>query len=136
MGEASLIRTVHFSAGHHYRREEWTDEENRRIFGDSAEAHGHDWAVEITVRGPIDDRTGFVVDLDVLDGRLRRLVEGLHRQNLNEAIPEVRDGMMIPSTESLARWFWERLAPQVPGAARLVRIRVAESDTLAAEYEG
>jgi len=44
--------------------------------------------------------------------------------------------VMIPSTENLARWFWERLAPRIPGSASLVRVRVEESDTLAAEYEG
>lgn len=136
MGEASLVRTVRFNAAHHYGRPQWTDDENRRAFGANADPHRHDWAVEVTVRGAIDERTGFVVDLAALDERLRGLVEALDQADLNEAIPEVREGRMVPSTESLARWFWERLAPDVPGEARLVRVRIAESDTLAAEYEG
>lgn len=136
MAEASLVRTVRFNARHRYRREEWSDRENRRVFGTSTEPHAHDWAVDVTVRGPIDARTGFVVDLGLLDERLDGLVGALDQGDLNEAVPEVRDGGMMPTTESLARWFWERLAPVVPGDARLVRVRVAESDTLAAEYEG
>lgn len=136
MGEASLTRTVRFEARHRYAREEWTEEENRRAFGPSAEPHQHEWAVEVTVRGPIDARTGFVVDLEDLDSRIRRVVGPFDQGDLNEAIPEVRQGRMIPTTESLARWIWERLAGEVPGTARLVRVRVVESDELASEYRG
>lgn len=136
MGEASLVRTVRFTARHRYGRDDWSDEENRRVFGAATRTHGHDWAVEVTVRGAIDERTGFVVDLGALDELLADLVEDLDQGDLNRIVQEVRDGRMIPTTESLARWFWDRLVSRVPGTARLVRVRVAESDTLAAEYEG
>lgn len=134
MGETSLVRTVRFNARHRYWRDEWTAERNRRVFGAQVEPHEHDWAVEVTVHGPVADGTGWVVDLVALDERLQELVGPLDRQDLNEVIPEVREGGMMPTTENLARWFWQRLAGGVPGDARLVRVRVEESDTLAAEY--
>lgn len=136
MGEASLVRSARFSAEHRYWRDDWSDDENRRVFGAASEPHRHDWTVEVTVRGPIDERTGFIVDLRALDGLLGALVERLHGSDVNRAIPEVGAGLMVPTTESMARWFWERMVSGVPGGARLVRVRVAESDTLAAEYEG
>jgi 6-pyruvoyl-tetrahydropterin synthase len=84
----------------------------------------------------VDPETGFVVDLAALDALLDRVVEPLDQRDLNRVIPEVRDGSIQPSTESLARWFWSRLAPEIPGDARLERVRVAELPGLAAEYRG
>lgn len=136
MAEASLVRTVRFNARHRYWRDGWSQDRNRRVFGPHVESHGHDWTLEVTARGPIDDETGFVVDLGELDARLDELVAPLDGSDLNEAIPEVREGRILPSTEALARWFWDRLAGGLPGRARLVRVRVAESDLLAAVYEG
>lgn len=136
MHEATLIRTVRFSAGHHYRRPGWSEEENRRVFGASANPHGHDYELEVHVRGPVDPETGFVVDLGALDELLRRrVVEPLDQQDLTRVIPAFAPGEAIPTSEALARWLFRRLEPEIPGeACRLVRVRLHESDTLAAEY--
>lgn len=135
MFEASLIRTVRFSAAHHYRRPEWSEERNRRTFGASADPHGHDYVLEVTVRGEVDPRTGFCVDLAALDELLSdEVVERLDEQDLTEVLPGFGEGGRIPTTEELARWFFHRLEDRIPSGARLVRIRLQESDTLAAEY--
>lgn len=135
--ETFLVRTVRFSAGHHYARPGRSPEENRRLFGRSATPHGHNFSLEVTVRGVPDDETGFVVDLEALDEVLHReVVERFDQRDLNEEIPAVREGRMQPSTEALARWFFRRLVPLVPGDATLVRVRLSESDTLAAEFGG
>jgi len=136
MGEATLVRTVRFQARHRYRHRDWTEAENREAFGTNVDVHAHDYTVVVTVRGAMDRRTGFVVDLGELDELLRDVVRPLDGQDLHDAIPEAREGAMMPSTESLAAWFWDRLAERIPGGARLVRVRVQESDALAAEYEG
>lgn len=136
MTEASLVRSVRFSAGHRYWRDDWSDEENRRVFGPASNPHGHNYLLEVTVRGPIDPDTGFVVDLGALDGLLAQIVDPLDSQDLNQAIPEVRKGEMVPTTENLARWFWHQIEPRVPDGGRLVKVRVAESESLAAEYVG
>lgn len=79
--------------------------------------------------------TGFVVDLSELDRILDREITGpLDGADLNVAIPEVAGGEVQPGTEALARIFFERLEPLIPGDARLERVRVAESEELAAEY--
>lgn len=134
-GVATLVRTVRFSAGHRYWRPEWSDERNRRTFGRSADPHGHNYALEVVVRGEIDEETGFLVDLGALDEMLRtEVVDRLDQRDLTEALPGFGEGGRIPTTEELARWFYHRLADRIPGAARLVRVRLHESDTLAAEY--
>lgn len=135
MSEATLIRTVRFSAGHRYWRPEWGDERNREVFGASAELHEHSFALQVFVRGPVDGETGFVVDLEALDRLLREeVVEPLDRQDLTETIPAFRRGEQIPTTEALARHFFHALRERIPGPARLVRVRLHESDELASEY--
>jgi len=132
--EARLIRRVRFRASHRYGDPHRSEEENRRTFGDQATSHEHDWTVEVHVRGPFDPRAGFVTDLVALDGALEELVGTWDGGDLNESISEVRSGDVSPSTESLARWVFERLAPLVPPPAHLERVAVFESPDLGAEY--
>lgn len=99
--------------------------------------HGHNYRVEVTVGGEVDPETGFVVDLEGLDALLTEVIRRpLEQQDLNRVIPEVESGQMTPSTENLALWLWNRLYGRIPGSARLERLRVFESDTLAAEVSG
>lgn len=136
MTHASLVRAVRFHATHHYALPGEAPGESRAVFGDAVEPHGHDYRLEVTVRGPIDDRTGGVVDLGALDRLLsERVVERLDGADLNAEVPPVASGGLQPTTEVLARWLFELLAPEMPGDAELVRIRLAESDDLAAVYE-
>ena len=87
------------------------------------------------VRGPLD-AYGFVMDLAVLDRLLDEVLGVLDGADLNRTIPEMSSGHLQPTTEALARWVWERLAVRIPEPARLVRVRVAESSGLAADYDG
>lgn len=134
MSEARLIRVARFRATHRYHRPEWSDEQNRRTFGSQTEPHAHDWRVEVHVRGTIDPSTGWVVDLAALDGVLRSLLGAWDGGDLNALIPEVAAGRVMPSTEVLAEWIYERLAPRMLGGARLAEVRVFESDELGAAY--
>ena len=135
MAEATLERSAGFRATHHYRSAEWSPEKNRATFGPLEDPHPHDWVVTVRVRGPLD-AYGFVLDLAVLDRLLGQVLDVLDGADLNQAIPEMSSGHLQPTTEALARWVWGRLAVQVPEPAYLVRVRVAESATLAAEYDG
>lgn len=134
MSEARLTRRSGFTAYHHYSRSDWSEVENRRAFGAQVDSHAHDWVVELELVGPIDDGTGFAVDLKVIDDALAALLQGWAGGDLNELIPEVREGSMQPSTESIARWLFLRLVDRVPFPARLVRVGVSESDELGAAF--
>ena len=59
-----LTRKAEFSASHYYHNPEFTPEENRRIFGkcNNPNGHGHNYTLEVTVKGEVDPRSGFVVD--------------------------------------------------------------------------
>jgi 6-pyruvoyltetrahydropterin/6-carboxytetrahydropterin synthase len=132
-----LERRYRFSASHLYRRPDWSEQENRARFGKCANlpGHGHNYRLWIGVQGEIDPATGFVFDLDQLDELVReRVVERLDHHHINLALPEFGAGGAIPTSENLVRWIHEQLAGQFPEGARLVRVRLAEDEDLAAEW--
>ena len=130
---ASSTRRFGFSAGHRYWVEAWPPAENERVFGRLAVPHGHNYTLDVTVRGPIDPQTGMVIDL----GELKRIVteavvERFDHADLN-ADPLFRG--RVPTTENVAVAVWELLAPKL-GAERLARVRVWEDPMLYVDYGG
>ncbi len=139
MARLSLTRRVHFSAAHRYRRPEWDDAQNLATFGKCARPnfHGHTYICDVTVTGPLDDTTGFVADLGLLDRLLaQEVVERLDHANLNLDIEEFVEGRRIPSSEELARWIADRVnAGLAATATRVRRVRVAEEPNLWATWD-
>jgi len=130
---AYSTRRFTFAAGHRYWVEAWPPAENARRFGRLTVPHGHNYTLEVTVRGPIDPRTGMVIDL----AELKRVVgetvlERFDHADLN-ADPLFRD--RLPTTENLAIAIWELLAPKL-GTDRLWRVRLWEDPTLYVDYHG
>jgi 6-pyruvoyltetrahydropterin/6-carboxytetrahydropterin synthase len=89
----------------------------------------------VTVSGPIDDSTGFVVDLGVLDDILKKQVkERFDHRNINLDVPEFADGKLVPTGENLARFIFERVDRDLPKPAKVMRVTVGEDDSLSATY--
>jgi 6-pyruvoyltetrahydropterin/6-carboxytetrahydropterin synthase len=131
----SLTRRVRFAAAHRYRRPEWDDAENSRVFGLCARPsfHGHNYLCSVTVSGEVDPVTGFVVALDELDAILEReVMDRFDHKNINLEVPEFADGRLVPTSENLARFIFERVSAQLAGSAQVVEVTVAEDDTLSA----
>ncbi len=84
-----LTRKCEFSASHYYHNPEFTDDENRRIFGKCANlnGHGHNYTLEVTVKGEVDPKTGFVVDLKELKDILNReVIDAFDHRHLNKEV--------------------------------------------------
>ena len=138
MPTATLTRRVSFAAAHRYRRPEWDDARNEATFGLCARPsyHGHTYVCDVTVRGEIDPLTGFIVDLGALDRALHREVrDRFDHRNINTDVPEFADGKLIPSGENLARFIFERVQRALGSATTVVKVAVAEDETLTAAYE-
>ncbi len=132
-----LERRYRFCAGHLYRRPEWSEEENRQRFGKCSNlpGHGHNYRLWVTVAGEVDPATGFVVDLGELDRRVEETILGrLDHQQLNAAIEAFAPGGRIPTSEELVIWIRDELVRTLPEGVRLVRLRLAEDEDLAAEW--
>jgi len=131
-----LTRRVTFAAAHRYRRPDWSNEENARVFGLCAREnyHGHSYVCEVTVTGEVDPRTGMVIDLALLDRVLDAEVRSrFDHRNVNLDVPEFADGKRIPTGEELARFIHERVQGAL-GAVRVVEVSIAEDRTLRASY--
>ncbi|MBI2683512.1 MAG: 6-carboxytetrahydropterin synthase [Acidobacteriales bacterium] len=131
-----LTRRADFSASHYYHNPAFSPEENARVFGKCANlnGHGHNYTLEVTVKGDVDATTGFVVDLKDLKTLMEREVIGaMDHRHLNKEVPEFKD--LIPTTENLAIVIWNRLEPRLK-IARLHRVRVYEAEDLFADFYG
>lgn len=93
-----------------------------------ARLHGHSFSVAVHVSGPLDPHLAWVRDFADLGAAWAPLHDQLDHHYLNE-IP----GLENPTSEVLARWIWQRLAPALPGLSRIV---VRETCTTGCIYEG
>ena len=133
MSVAYSTRRFTFSAGHRYRVDAWSPAENERVFGRLTVPHGHNYTLDVTIRGPIDGETGMVIDL----GELKRVVGETVVDRFDHA-DLTADPLFrgkVPTTENLAIAVWELLVPKL-GADRLWQVRVWEDPTLYVDYRG
>jgi 6-pyruvoyltetrahydropterin/6-carboxytetrahydropterin synthase len=105
-----VTRKYRFSASHRLHTTALTDAENRQLYGkcDNLYGHGHNYEFAVSVRGPLDPRSGRALDSAVLD----RLVEDqvllpFDHRNLNEEVAEFQHS--VPTTENLANEIFRRL---------------------------
>ena len=133
-GMVYATRKFTFSSAHRYWRSEWSAEDNTRTFGNLTVPHGHNYVLEVTVRGAVDPSTGMVMDL----AELKRLVGDLVVSRFDHADLN-RDAVFasgaIPTTENLVRAIWDLLVPKL-GGERLHRLRLWEDPTFYVEYFG
>ena len=86
-----LTRKAEFAASHYYHNPELSPEENRRLFGkcNNPNGHGHNYVLEVTVKGEVDPRSGFVVELQRA-AKAALFVLGLHRPWTSRRLAESR----------------------------------------------
>ena len=130
---AYSTRRFTFSAAHHYAVDAWSAEQNDRLFGRLTTPHGHNYTLDVTVRGAIDERTGMVVDLGEVKAVVgETIIERFDHADLN-ADSAFRG--RIPTTENIAIVIWDLLVPKL-GAERLWQVRIWEDPTLYVDYRG
>lgn len=129
-------RRFEFSAAHRYWRADWSVEENERVFGryGSPFGHGHNYTLDVTITGTLDERTGMVMNMTELKAIVNETLEGFDHKHLNEDTPYFRD--RVPTTENIVRVLWTLIAPRLPAGASLARLRLYETNELWADYDG
>ena len=93
-----------------------------------ARLHGHSFRVRVVVDGPVDPRTGWVMDFADLKAVNKPLHDRLDHRYLNDVA-----GLENPTSEVLARWIWDAIAPQLP---LLAAVQVRETCTSGCIYDG
>jgi 6-pyruvoyltetrahydropterin/6-carboxytetrahydropterin synthase len=135
---ASLTRTVGFHATHRYYRPDWTELQNRDVFGSLADppGHGHDYQCAVTIGGALDHR-GMLVDLAELDRiMVEEVLQPLAGKHLNLDIAAFAYGQTLPTCEAIAAYLFPRIAARLPSEVVLERVRIMEDPTLYADCTG
>jgi len=128
---ARITRRATFAAAHVLCRPEWSEARNQEVFGLCSSDHGHNYVVEVTVAGTIDPETGMVANLKDVDRILRReFIDLVDHKHLNRDVECLRG--VVPTAENIAITAFTMLSPHF-APARLVRLRLTESENNAAE---
>jgi 6-pyruvoyltetrahydropterin/6-carboxytetrahydropterin synthase len=132
----TVTRRLRFNAAHRVHNPALSDDENRSLFGkcNNPNWHGHNYVLEVSVTGPIDDRTGYVIDLGALKAIVQReVIDHIDHHNLNVDV-EFMHGIN-PTAENIVVACWRVLQPKVaPGTLR--RLRLLETENNWVEYDG
>jgi 6-pyruvoyltetrahydropterin/6-carboxytetrahydropterin synthase len=122
----ALTRRYRFAASHRLHSAALSEVENERIYGkcNSPYGHGHNYAVEVMITGPVDADTGMIANLGDLDPFVQReVIEAFDYKYLNEDVPEFQ--AIVPTTENVCCEIYRRLR-RFP-VARLERVRIEET---------
>ena len=135
MTKVTVTKRLHFSAAHRLHIADLSDEDNQRLFGlcDNPNYHGHNYEIEVSVRGDVDPQTGYVADL----GTIKEIVESevitlLDHKNLNLDVEAFRS--VNPTAENIVVVIWRLLEGKLPG--ELARIVLWETPRNYVEYTG
>jgi 6-pyruvoyltetrahydropterin/6-carboxytetrahydropterin synthase len=133
-----ITRRERFNAAHRLFRPDFDEVRNLEVFGkcSNPQWHGHNYILFVTVAGPVNTETGFLVNLKWLSNLIReRIIEKIDHKNINLEV-DFMAGKMA-STENLAVAVWEELAEPVSEAgAELFRVRIEETENNYVEYFG
>jgi len=133
-----ITRRERFNAAHMLRNENWSDEKNIEVFGKCANQnwHGHNFELLVTVKGEVDQETGFVVNLKDLAFIIqKKVIDKLDHKNLNLDVDFMKGKMA--STEVLAIAIWEELETDIKNLGAILHlVKVQETENNFVEYFG
>jgi 6-pyruvoyltetrahydropterin/6-carboxytetrahydropterin synthase len=133
--KAYLTRRYWFSASHRLHCDDMSDGENKRVYGkcNNPHGHGHNYALEVTVGGQVDPRTGMICNLVDLDGFVgRNILERFGHENLN-TLPDFKG--VVPTTENLCVRIYQILEREFRHAT-VEKVRIEETMLNSFEYAG
>ncbi len=131
-GSVYISRRLSFSSAHRLHHD---DLDNEAIYGQCANLHGHNYILEVTVKGKVDPKTGFVVDLkklkDIMEEKIKLVLD---HKNLDCDIEYFKG--KVQSAENIAIFIWESIVDMIPKNSTLYRVRLRETENNVVEYFG
>lgn len=132
--KTAIIRKEHFNAAHRLHNPNWSDEKNRKVFGkcNNPNYHGHNYNLEVKVKGYVDEETGYVMDAKILKNLIRtEIVEKFDHKNLNLDTEEFQH--VNPTAENIARVIYEKLSSALSDELEL-KVKLYETERNVVEY--
>lgn len=134
--KVSVFRKAHFNAAHRLHNPALSEAENNRLFGlcNNPNFHGHNYMLEVRVKGEIDPITGYVIDTKILKDFIQKEVhDRFDHRNLNLDTPEFKD--LNPTAENIVIVIWNKLRNCLPDSLEL-SIRLYETENNYVEFDG
>lgn len=131
-----VTRSATFSASHRLFNPTFSDERNSEIFDkcNNLLGHGHNYRLDVTVRGLPDVETGYVIDLKKLKTIMEAaIIDKVDHKHLNYDVNFLRG--IIPTVENLCVLFWRELEQKLTDGS-LHSVKLWESEQNVAEYFG
>tara|TARA_B000000437_G_scaffold35222_1_gene23543 strand:+ start:52 stop:486 length:435 start_codon:yes stop_codon:yes gene_type:complete len=131
-----LTKEYKFCAAHKYWNPNWDEKKNIEVFGEDVRNHGHNYILRLTVKGSVNNESGFLVDLQWLNDLVKnKLIKFLDHSQIDQDIDWFRDRQ--PSTENLVVYIWDTLSPYFENQeCSLYKIFLRETPTIFTEYYG
>lgn len=131
-----VCRRATFNAAHRLFREDWSDEQNKDVFGKCSNPnyHGHNYVLEVWLDGKIDPETGYVIDLKILKNFIKEeITDRFDHRNLNLDCAEFRD--LNPTAENIALVCWRLLRSRLD-SKYILTIKLWETENNVVECDG
>ena len=130
-----LTKQYKFCAAHKYWNKDWSDQKNIEVFDEDVKVHGHNYTLSITVKGEINNDSGFIVDIKKLNKIISQYIINIfdHSQ-IEKDIDWFKNKQ--PSTENMLVFMWTEIVDRIPSGAILHCIKLRETPTIFSEYYG
>jgi len=136
--ETYVTRRERFSSAHRLYRKDWSNEKNYEVFGpcSNPQWHGHNYELYVTVKGEVDQQTGFVINIKELSNLIKEyVVNKLDHKNMNTEVDFMKG--KLASTENLAITIWDELEVPIRRLGiELYRVKITETENNFVEYFG
>lgn len=134
MQQPIITKKYFFCASHKYGNANWTDEENYRVFDKDYNNHGHNYILEVSIKGDINPDTGWLTDLGTLNNIVKNnIINIIDHSQIEVDIPWFKNKQ--PSSENMLIWAWEIIEPKIKEGL-LFRIRLVETHSIYTDYFG
>lgn len=135
---AYLTRCEHFSAGHRIHNPSLDDETNRTLFGkcNNPNGHGHNYKVEVTLKGPVDRTTGMVMNLLELRDIMAMVIDPMDHRRLDLDLEYFEASGQVATAENIAIYMWNKITKLLPHTVTMVNLRLHETDKHYIDYKG
>ena len=134
MSNPIITKKYYFCASHKYGNSNWSKEKNYEVFGKDYNTHGHNYILEVSVTGPIDQGSGWLVDLKKLGQIVKKnVVNILDHSQIEEDIEWFKGRQ--PSSENILIWAWGEIAPRLEQGI-IHRLRLVETHSIYTDYYG
>lgn len=135
MAIINLICSYPICAAHRLARLDWSDEKNNQVFGKCANTHGHQYTMELHLRGEPDVETGMLINGFAVDEIVAPFIrDQFDHKYLNEDVAFFKE--TLPTAENIAVWVYQELQGQFSSPVRLHKVKIYETPELAVEYCG